>query len=152
VIKLLLSLALQETQCHQHFWTCRKKKYCECRVHYPLSSMHTIRILGLFQMNWHINLSKTFIENKYKHFFETKKEMGMGNDSSFDDFLNIFKLNGKTYILIWSKNLTKPQIFLHRSPKNIYTMFVTQISHIWYANSDIQFKFDPYATTSYCTS
>jgi hypothetical protein len=100
VIKSLLSLALQETQCHRHFWTCRKKKYFECRVHHPLSPMHTIRILGLFQMNGHINLSKTFIEKKYKHFFETWKEMGMGNDSSFDDFLNIFKLNGK-YIFLF---------------------------------------------------
>lgn len=55
----------------------------------------------------------------------------MGNDSSFDDFLNIFKLNGKTYILILSKKITKPQIFLHRSPKNIYTMvFNPNFSHI----------------------
>jgi hypothetical protein len=33
--------------------------------------------------------------------------MGMGNDSSSDDFLNIFKLNGKTYILILSKKNNK---------------------------------------------
>ncbi len=31
----------------------------------------------------------------------------MGNDSSSDDFLNIFKLNGKTYILILSKKNNK---------------------------------------------
>ncbi len=36
--------------------------------------MHTIRILGLLQMNGHVNLSKTFIEKKYKHFLKLKKK------------------------------------------------------------------------------
>lgn len=35
----------------------------------------------------------------------------MGNYSSFDDFLNIFKLNGKTYILILSKKFKNHKYF-----------------------------------------
>ncbi len=49
--------------------------------------------------------------------------------------------------------LTKSHIFLKRPPKNIKTnAFSKCVVNLWFANIDIQFTLDPYATITYYTS
>jgi hypothetical protein len=43
-------------------------------------------------------------------------------------------------------------IFLKQTPKNIkINAFSIHAAHLWFANTNIQFILDPYATTTYCT-
>jgi hypothetical protein len=47
----------------------------------------------------------------------------------------------------------KPHIFLKQTPSNIRTnAFNIRASPLWFANMDIQFILNSYATPSYCTS
>jgi hypothetical protein len=49
--------------------------------------------------------------------------------------------------------LKKPTIFLQRSCKNIWTnSFGICVGNLWQVNTNVQFIFDTYATTSYCRS
>ena len=71
----------------------------------------------------------------------------------FEEFLNKFEINEKTYILAIRSQLNRPQIFLNRGLDDIRTnAFNKNISHMWFANTDIQFILDPYAAATYCTS
>jgi hypothetical protein len=59
----------------------------------------------------------------------------------------------KVHILSFKSKLTKLHIFLKQTLKNIKTnAFIKHVVHLWFANIDIQFILDPYATTTYCTS
>jgi len=49
--------------------------------------------------------------------------------------------------------LTKLHIFLKQTPKSIKTKaFSIYVTHLWFANIDIQFILDPYVATTYYTS
>jgi hypothetical protein len=62
-------------------------------------------------------------------------------------------LNESTYILSLKNELTKSHIFLKWIPKNIkINAFSICVTHLWFANTYIQFILDPYVTTTYCTS
>ncbi len=79
--------------------------------------------------------------------------MQMGVDISFEDFLNQLKLDFPIYIDSLCNKLTKPTLFLKRHVKDIRTnVYAIKVATIWEANTYIQFIFDLYATTSYCTS
>ena len=93
------------------------------------------------------------MEQKHKEIFQILHDMGIRNDSLFDDFFKSIYLDEETYILILRNQSIKPHIFLGRSPNNIRTnAFNQKIAHIWHANIDIQFILDLYAIATYCTS
>jgi hypothetical protein len=50
--------------------------------------------------------------------------MDMGQNISFDEFLNILKLDEQTYILALRSNLQKPAIFLKYNPKIYIKMHI----------------------------
>jgi hypothetical protein len=51
----------------------------------------------------------------------------------------------------WKKK--KPTIFLQKSCKDIWTnSFDICVGNLWQGNTNVQFIFDPYATTNYYTS
>ena len=71
----------------------------------------------------------------------------------FEEFLNKFEINEETYILAIRSLLNRPQIFLKRGLNDIRTnAFNKNISHMWFANTDIQFILDHYVAATYCTS
>jgi hypothetical protein len=53
--------------------------------------------------------------------YETLKNMQMGVDISFEDFINQLNLNFATYIDFLCNRLTKPTLFLKRHMKDIKT-------------------------------
>jgi len=49
--------------------------------------------------------------------------------------------------------LTKPNIFLKQTPKNIKNnAFNMHVANLWFANIDIQIILDPYAVATCCIS
>jgi hypothetical protein len=59
----------------------------------------------------------------------------------------------KKYILSLRSKFKKQNIFLKWTPKNIKSnAFSILVSHLWFANTNIQFILDPYAVATYCTS
>jgi hypothetical protein len=115
--------------------------------------MPRTKILEPLIQNECTDIPEASLKHKYKQIFSMLKDMEMGIDISFNEFLQSLDLDEQTYILVFKSHLTKPQVFLKRLPSNIRTnAFNKKISHIWYANTDIQFILDPYAAATYCTS
>jgi len=79
--------------------------------------------------------------------------MNMGQNISFDDFLNILKMDEQTYILALRSKLQKPTIFLKWNPKDIHkNAYRRLVGKLWQSNTNTQFILDLYVTISYCTS
>jgi len=94
-----------------------------------------------------------YYKNQYKDIFEFLKELGTRSKMTFDEFLLRFNIDNSTYIICLHTQLKRPQIFLKRKLCDIHTnAFNKTIANTWYANKDIQFILDPYATATYCTS
>jgi hypothetical protein len=65
-------------------------------------------------------------------------------------FLN---LDENTHILSLKNKLIESHIFKKWIPRNVKNnAFSTYVTHLWFVTTNIQFIFNPYATTSYCTS
>jgi hypothetical protein len=79
--------------------------------------------------------------------------MDVGQNITFNDFLNILQMDKQTYIFTLRSRLQKPTIFLKWNPNDIrtnaYKRFVVKL---WQANINAQLILDPYVATSYCTS
>jgi len=76
-----------------------------CRFHFPLSPLCSTQILcPLLNPNKKLQLKTQFIFNKLN-------EMDMGQDISFDDFLNILQMEEQTYTLTLRSRLQKPTFF-----------------------------------------
>ena len=65
------------------------------------------------------NLS--FLKEKAKKIFIFLKDLGTGIEMKFEEFLNKFEINEKTYILAIRSQLNRPQIFLKRGLNDIQT-------------------------------
>jgi len=69
------------------------------------------------------------------------------------EYLKFLNLDENTYILSLKNELTKSHIFLKWIPKNIkINAFSICVTHLWFANTYIQFILDPYVAITYCTS
>jgi hypothetical protein len=98
-------------------------------------------------------LTLSLLKNKAKEIFIYLKDLETGIEMEFTNFLNKFQINEATYILVLLSQLKRPQFFLTRIVNNIRAnAFNKDIANLWYANTDIQFILDPYATATYCTS
>jgi hypothetical protein len=149
--KALLPTELQQAQTHKHSRTCRKKGHAICRFHYPLPPIKQTMVPEPLE---HMEASTlSFLKNKAKEIFIYLKDLEIGIEMEFTDFLNKFRISEATYILALRSQLKRPQIFLARTVNNIRTnAFNKDIANLWYANTDIQFILDPYAAATYCTS
>jgi hypothetical protein len=91
-----------------------------------------------------------YTNKKYISIFEIFLK---NEDISFFDFLHYLNLDQNTYILHLKRKLTNLDIFLKWTPINIkISAFNTCVTHLWFANTNIQFILNPYTTTTYCTS
>ncbi len=148
----LLANPLQNAQ-HQHTNKCKKKHHVVCRFHYPLPLMHETNILDTFQMNGNYPFSQQYLHTQTNKIFQPTRDLKENDDISFFEYLNSLSLNESTYILSLKNELTKSHIFLKWIPKNIkINAFSICVTHLWFANTYIQFILDPYVTTTYCTS
>jgi len=92
--------------------------------------------------------------SKHKQFFFSIFKIFIKNDDiSFKKYLKYLKFGENTYILSFKIKLTELYIFLKWTPKNIKNnAFNIFVIHLWFANTNIQFILDPYASITYCTS
>ena len=62
-----------------------------------------------------------FLKDKAKEIFIYLKDLEIGIEMEFKDFLNKFQISEATYILALHNQLKRPQFFLKRTLKNICT-------------------------------
>ena len=138
-------------QMHRHSKTCRKGKKFQCRFNYPIFPMSRTRVLRPLDEE---NPAKL---KDYKDGFDRiralLKEMDMGEDISFEEFLGKLNMTESFYISCLSLSLKDTAVFLKRTPNEIR---VNSYNHIilkaWRANMDVQFIVNAYACAMYVAS
>jgi hypothetical protein len=105
------------------------------------------------QIDGNYPFSQQYFHTQAKNIFQPLKYFLKNEDILFLRFLNYLKLGENTYILSLIIKLTKSCIFLKKTLKNIKTnAFNTRVVHLWFANTNIQFIFNPYTIATYYTS
>ncbi|KAK3933134.1 Halomucin [Frankliniella fusca] len=143
-----LSEKLVAMQFHKHSHTCHKRNNVnQCRFNIPYYPMNKTCIL--------LPLSEEHnTKDRKKHEKRQKKIQEHLNDivknMSFGEFLISLKITEEEYYLAIRTGLTKPQLFLRRSPKDIFiSPFSKKIIELMRSNINIQFVLDAFGAATY---
>lgn len=96
----------------------QKRGHDICIFYYPLSPLQTTKILEPFDNGDSTLMPLQMLQNEAKHIFSHLNHMGMGMDMMLDEFLLSLHMDEQMYIQALRSQLTKPQVFLQRSPKS----------------------------------
>ncbi|XP_069114560.1 uncharacterized protein [Argopecten irradians] len=138
-------------QTHRHARTCRKKGKAICRFGYPIPPMLKTSILEPLSEEECTEFPKAAAN--YIKISEMLDTMTLGEDITFQDFLEHLEMDNETYVTAIRSSLTAPKVFLKRNPSEVrINSYNRLLLEAWEANMDVQFILDAYSCASYIVS
>ena len=142
---------LVANQMHRHSHTCRKGRKFQCRFGFPKPPMPSTCVLEPI-MEAEEQAREQYKKN-YKIIQEHLKEMAMGKEMNFQEFLVEVGMTYDDYISAIRSSLNNTTIFLKRNPNAIrVNQYNPILLKAWRANIDIQFVTNVYACAMYIAS
>jgi hypothetical protein len=137
-------------QTHRHTRTCRKRYNKKCRFGIPFYPMDSTCVLDPLPEDYleeeRLNLTVTL--NSIREDIENIDRDR--TDVSFNNFLQALNISHDIYLLAIRSSLKKSQVFLKRSPADIYiNPYSPKILSLMRSNMDVQFVLDAYACACY---
>ncbi|KAE8739093.1 hypothetical protein FOCC_FOCC015416 [Frankliniella occidentalis] len=144
-----ISEDLAKLQTHRHSHTCQKRTNTEeCRFGIPYFPMKQTCILDPISEN-----HTTSETRKYSKIMQKVKKQLLQEETknmTHDQFLNNIEVTEKMYIMAIRNTLKKSQLFIKRSPKNIFiSPYSTKIIQLMRSNVNVQFVLDAFGAATY---
>ena len=136
-------------QIHSHSKTCKRmlKNKAVCRFGAPWPPMRKTQILEPLSEDESLCLAE--LQEKYK---DTMKKLQKLPETvkTFDDWLNLLKMDEVEYVQLVRSTLQRKKLFLQRRPTETrVNAYIKGVLDVWKANHDIQYVLHPFHCVSY---
>lgn len=136
-------------QKHSHSKTCKRmlKNKATCRFGAPWPPMRKTQILEPLSDDESIHLGE--LQKKYKTTMKKLRNLPE-TVKTFDDWLDLLKMDEEEYLQLVRSNLQRKKLFLQRRPTETrINPYIKGVLGVWKANHDIQYVLHPFHCVSY---